>query len=108
VTSAAAFVEVFIPVVRDHGGNSACASMARERARLVLQRLVRIGIVRLGVLHYLLRGGREPGAEGSGLRKAKKKRTHAHQDETQKKNPNADSQGPVMRMLDRFVVVGIH
>ena len=93
MTSAAAFVEVFIPVVRDHGGNSApqCARTCAPR----LQRLVRIGIVRLGVLHYLLTESEEETHTRTPRRNSEKK-------------PNADSQGPVMRMLDRFVVVGIH
>ena len=51
VTSAAAFVEVFIPVVRDRALRLNARTCAPR-----LHRLVRIGIVRpgLGVLHYLL------------------------------------------------------
>ena len=61
-----------------------------------LQRLVRIGIVRLGVLHYLLTESEEETHTRTPRRNSEKK-------------PNAaDSQGPVMRMLDRVVVVGMH
>ena len=52
MTSAAAFVEVFIPVVRDRALRLNARTCAPR-----LHRLVRIGIVRLGplgVLHYLL------------------------------------------------------
>ena len=60
-----------------------------------LHRLARIGIVRLGVLHYLLTESEEETHTRTPRRNSEKK-------------PNADSQGPVMRMLDRVVVVGMH
>ena len=59
-------------------------------------RLGRIGIVRLSVLHYYLLTESE-------------EETHTRTPRrNSEKKPNADSQGPVMRMLDRVVVVGMH
>ena len=78
MTSAAAFVEVFIPVVRDHGGNSApqCANV-----RASLQRLFRIGIVRLGVLHYLLTESEEETHTRTPRRNSEKNLTQTHKDQ---------------------------
>ena len=58
-------------------------------------RLGRIGIVRLSVLHYYLLTESE-------------QETHAKTKTRNKKPPNAGTQGRVMRMLDRVVIVGLH
>ena len=60
-------------------------------------RLGRIGIVRLSVLHYYLLTESE-------------EETHARtpRRKPEKKTPNAGTQGRVMRMLDRVVIVGLH
>ena len=90
MTSAAAFVEVFIPVVRDRALRLNARTCAPR-----LHRLVRIGIVRLGALHYLLTEREEE--------------THARTPRRKlEKYSNADTQGRVMRMFDRVVIVGLH
>ena len=60
-------------------------------------RLGRIGIVRLSVLHYYLLTESE-------------EETHArtHTKTKTRKKPNVGTQGRVMRMLDRVVIVGLH
>ena len=82
MTSAAAFVEVFIPVVRDHGVTT--VATARLNARTCaphLQRLVRIGIVRLGVLHYLLTESEEETHTRTPRRNSEKNLTQTHKDQ---------------------------
>jgi hypothetical protein len=96
VTSAAAFVEEFIPVVRDHGGNSAL-QCANVRASFATARSHRHGTPRRLALPACC------SAYGKRRRNA-----HTHTKTKLKRKPNADSQGPVMRMLDRFVIVGMH